>query len=468
MTVEASGLDRLRRDLQGNVLEAYGLDYEHVRHLVFTVGDGARARAALGAMADATPGPGKITAGDSRTDPCLNLGVTFEGLAALGVPAGSLATFPPEFRKGMVARAARIGDIGPSSPSTWVGGLGRPASVHLLFSIHATSAAALDEPARLVAAAGAGGAWREVSRFDGHALIDPAARRLDPATKKRVEHFGFRDGLSQPRFEGVGRAPAPGEPLEPLGVVLLGHPTSTPHVAVPVPQPRPLGHQGSFAAFRVLGQDVAAFREFVARTAARDGLSQELVMAKVCGRWPNGVPLSAARTAEEADSYLESGRELNQFDFSDDQDGARCPVGSHVRRANPRRAHIVQRPANRTRRLVRRGLPFGEWLEPGALSHGPRERGLLGNFLCASLSTQFEAMQFDWLNLGLQDPGITGTNDPLVGTNDPRTSSFTFWTRETQWRTVTGIPSFVETMGGAYCFVPTMGAIRWIASQDGR
>jgi len=47
-------------------------------------------------------------------------------------------------------------------------------------------------------------------------------------------------------------------------------------------------------------------------------------------------------------------------------------------------------------------------------------------------------------------------------------SSFTFWTRETQWRTVTGIPSFVETMGGAYCFVPTMGAIRWIASQDRR
>lgn len=458
---------RLRHDLQGNVLEAYGLAYEHVRHLVVTVGDAVRARAALGSMVDAVPGPVKIAAGDSEAGAHLNLGVTFEGLAALGVPAASLSTFPPEFRKGMVARAARIGDIGPSSPSTWEGGLGRPDAVHLLFTIHTRSARELDEPARRVAAAGAGGAWREISRFDGHSLIDEAARKLDPDTKKRVEHFGFRDGLSQPRFEGVGRAPAPGEPLEPLGVVLLGHPTTTPHVGVPAPRPHDLGHEGSFNAFRVLGQDVAAFREFVALTAARDGLSQELVMAKLCGRWPNGVPLSAARTAEEADAYLESGQELNQFDFSDDQDGSRCPVGSHVRRVNPRRAHIVQRPANRTRRLVRRGLPFGEWLEPGAPSHGPRERGLLGNFLCASLSTQFEAMQYDWMNLGLQDPGITGTNDPMVGTNDPRTSSFTFWTEETKWRTVTGIPSFVETMGGAYCFVPTMGAIRWIASHDG-
>jgi len=112
-------------------------------------------------------------------------------------------------------------------------------------------------------------------------------------------------------------------------------------------------------------------------------------------------------------------------------------------------------------------MPFGRWLGPDAPPDGPRERGLLGNFLCASLSTQFEAMQYDWINLGLQDPGITGTNDPLVGTNDPRTSSFAFWTREHQWQTVTSIPSFTETMGGAYCFVPSMAAIRWIASVDG-
>lgn len=450
----------LRADTQGNVLEAYGQDYGYVHHLVVTVGDAAEARTALRSMVDHAPGPVKIASGADSTGPFVNLGITWLGLEALGVPSSSLRTFPPEFRAGMVARAARLGDIGPSGPDFWVGGLGAPAIVHLIFTVHATSREAVRDKSDQVLAAGQAGAWRRLSCFEGHAL-------LHPDSNKRVEHFGFRDGLSQPRFEGIGRRPpAPTEPIEPLGVVLLGHPTSTPHVAVRVPEPSPLGHQGSFSAFRVLGQDVAAFRDFVARTAAERGLSTELVMAKLCGRWPNGVPLAVARTAEDAEAYLASGRALNDFDLSDDQDGRLCPVGSHVRRANPRRAHIVQRPANRTRRLVRRGMPFGDWLESDAPPDGPRRRGLLGNFLCASLSTQFEAMQYDWINLGLQDPGITGTNDPLVGTNDPRTSSFTFWTLEHQWLTLTGISSFTETMGGAYCFVPSMPALRWIASLD--
>ena len=33
-------------------------------------------------------------------------------------------------------------------------------------------------------------------------------------------------------------------------------------------------------------------------------------------------------------------------------------------------------------------------------------------------------MSCDWLNLGLQDPRITGSNDPITGTNDPDTSWF--------------------------------------------
>ena len=375
MTVTPSAIAGLKADTQGNVLEAYGLDYGWVRHLIVTVGDAAKARAALGSMAGPAPGPVRIASGADTTGPFVNVGITYQGLEALGVPASSLRTFPPEFRAGMVARAARLGDIGPSGPTFWGGGLGRPGAVHLIFTVHAINGTALKERADGVLAAGRDGGYRKLSCFDGQALFHPE-------TNKRVEHFGFRDGLSQPRFEGIGRRPpAPTEPIEPLGVVLLGHPTTTPQVAVRVPEPFPLGHQGSFNAFRVLGQDVAAFRDFVAHTAAERGLSRELVMAKLCGRWPNGVPLAVARTAEDAEAYLASGRALNDFDLSDDQDGRLCPVGSHVRRTNPRRSHIVQRPANRTRRLVRRGMPFGRWLGPDAPPDGPRELGLLGNFL---------------------------------------------------------------------------------------
>ncbi|MGI9023258.1 MAG: Dyp-type peroxidase [Acidimicrobiales bacterium] len=449
---------RIQTEIQGNILESYGVEYGYVRHLVVTIGHPARARAVLKAMLDPAPGTLRITTGASYGGSCLNVGITFLGLRALGVPERSLDTFPPEFRQGMAARAVRLGDVGTSSPETWEGGLGRAGSVHLIFTIHAKDVASLEALWEQVVVAGSDGAYRELSRFDGETLVDPA-------TGKRVEHFGFRDGISQPRFEGVGRRPrAPKEPVEPLGIVLLGYPTSY-NVAMPVPGPAELGHQGSFNAFRVLAQDVAGFRDYVADVATATGVSEELVMAKVCGRWRNGVPVGAADTFEQAEEFLASGAELNDFDFTDDQDGRACPLGSHIRRTYPRRAQIVQRPANRTRRLVRRGVPFGPWLDPGARPASIRERGLLGSFLCASLSTQFEAMQYDWMNLGLLHPSITGTNDPLVGANDPAVSSFSFSTEQTGWQTVRKLPEFVQTMGGAYCFLPSLRAIDWIASH---
>jgi len=456
--VQSADIARIQTEIQGNILESYGVEYGYVRHLVVTVAKRARARAVLKAMVDPAPGTLRITTGASYGGACLNLGITWLGLRALGVPEQSLRTFPPEFRQGMAARAGRIGDIGASSPGLWEGGLGRAELVHLVFTVHATDVASLNRLSEEVVAAGRGGAYDVLSTFDGETLVDPA-------TGKRVEHFGFRDGISQPRFEGVGRRPrAPREPVEPLGIVLLGHPTSY-NVSMAVPGPPELGHQGSFNAFRVLAQDVAGFRAYVATTARATGVSEELLMAKLCGRWRNGVPVGAADTFEAAEQLLESRAELNDFDFTDDQDGRACPIGSHIRRTYPRRAQIVQRPANRTRRLVRRGVPFGPWLEPGARPAGPRERGLLGSFLCASLSTQFEAMQYDWMNLGLLHPSITGTNDPLVGANDPAIANFTFSTEQTGWQTVRSLPEFVQTMGGAYCFLPSIRAIGWIASR---
>ena len=456
--VAITDVTRIQEEIQGNILESYGVEYGYVRHLVVTVTDSAGARTALKGMLGPDPRTPRITSGGVFEGCGLNLGITFGGLRALGVPESSLATFPPEFVEGMAARADRLGDVGRSSPATWAGGLGRQEQVHVVFTVHATRPDLRDAVADHVLAAGRDGGYHELCRFDGEALVDPA-------TGKRVEHFGFRDGLSQPRFEGVGRRPrAPREPVEPFGVILLGHPTSY-NVSVPVPGPPVLGHNGSFNAFRVLAQDVAGFRSFVADVARRRGIEEELVMAKICGRWRNGVPVGVADTFEQAEQFLASGAELNDFDFTDDQDGSACPVGSHIRRTYPRRAQIVQRPAGRTRRLVRRGMPFGPWLAPGAEAPDWRERGLLGSFMCASLSTQFEAMQYDWINQGLLHPAITGTNDPLTGTNDAATGSFSFATGPDGWQTVRNLPSFVETMGGAYLFQPSLPAIDWIASR---
>jgi deferrochelatase/peroxidase EfeB len=259
-------------------------------------------------------------------------------------------------------------------------------------------------------------------------------------------------------------------PYAPLGAVLLGHPTALPRVRWRVPQPDVLGRNGCFNAFRVLRQDVRAFEEFIRHAAEMldkdgsiPGCTHELVAAKLCGRWRNGAPLSKEPKESDSLTIVPETYNYNDFDYQpDDADGFRCPIGSHIRRCNPRGAQIVQRAANRTRPIVRRGMPYGPPFKLDAPDDTPR--GLLGNFLCASLAAQFEAMQYDWINLGLHDPRITGTHDPLTGPNDEATSRFV-WPREGGEPVVLpGFPRFVTTEGGAYLFLPSLPAIDWLAA----
>src|ERR1700760_599611 len=123
----------------------------------------------------------------------------------------------------------------------------------------------------------------------------------------------------------------------------------------------------------------------------------------------------------------------------------------------------VQRVANHSRRLIRRGMPHGPMYDP-AHPDVTEERGLLGNFIGANLGAQFEAMSCDWLNLGLQDPRITGSNDPVVGANDPGTSWFDMPLKSGATIRLRGLPRFVQTRGGAYTFLPSISAIRYLGS----
>ena len=296
-------------------------------------------------------------------------------------------------------------------------------------------------------------------------------------------HFGYRDNISQPRFASV-RTPGKydDQPTAPLGTVLLGYPTALEQLTWTLPNPRVLGFNGAFNAYRVLEQDVVAFEAFLDRAAqqliesavadellppgsevafgaevSRVQAMREVVAAKLLGRWRNGTPLELsphdpAPTPPVSDTA---------FDYNDDTKGLKCPVGAHARRSNPRGGKIVQRVSNHTRRLVRRGVPYGPPFDP-AKPDGI-ERGLVANFLCASLAAQFEAVLYDWINLGLQDPGITGSNDPLVGANQEDASWFDIPTSQGSLR-LRGVPRLVRTRGGAYTFLPSISALRWIGS----
>lgn len=450
-------------NLQGNILRSYGGTYPAVRHLVLRVSDPVAARAAVAVMVDGDRSTPEITTADCNPKEagfawCLNIGFTWRGLEALGLPTTSLDSFPPEFRQGMAARAPRLGDVGPSSPERWVAGLGDAVNVHLVVTIHGRTPADLDDGAAQVMAVASGRAFSQQSPtpLDGH---------LFTGARKHHVHFGYRDGISQPRFEGVHDPDSFAGHFTPLGMALLGHPSAL-RIEWEVPQPSQLGHDGTFNAFRVLAQDVAGFEAFLRQTADRVGCGVEEVAAKLCGRWRNGAPLVLAPTSEPPVDFPDS--ELNNFGYmASDRDGARCPIGSHIRRANPRDAPIVQRGSGPARTLIRRGMPFGPAYDPAVPDTRETPRGLVGNFICASLAAQFEAMQGDWINTGFLDPRITGTHDPITGANDGRTGRFEWSTAGGTTDTIHGLPEFVRTLGGAYCFLPSIRALQWMATRPG-
>ena len=453
-------------DIQGLILRGYRKPT--ACHLLFRIDR----REAFGAMLadlateDHASGPYITAAADWIDKPpagvqpthCVNIGLTFGGLKALGLPSSSLESFPEEFRQGAVARASEVGDTGPSAPEHWAPSLLSP-DAHGLLSVFADSPEELESVSADLRRA-ARGAATELDHFDARALPG------------EVAHFGYRDGLSQPTIEGAPMAGLPDPfPLAPPGEFLLGYPSQHPGFTFPVPEPEALGRNGSFGAFRILEQDVHAFERFLTEESDRAGIDRELLAAKIVGRWRNGVPLVMSPDTDSLDPPIPQER-LNQFDYVKtaeveqdyhDPKGLMCPVGSHIRRTNPRSQRIAG-GGGLTHRIVRRGLPYGPPYDPEHPDDG-HGRGLVGMFIGVSLSDQFEFLMSEWVNDGAFAAGLGRTKDPLVGANEVHESAFGI-PGPTPVQ-VSGFPRFVTTKGGAYCFLPSMTALRQLAGGSG-
>ncbi len=460
-------------DIQGNILRGYKLDA--VRHIMLEVADRVRARQFLAAAADGAAS-GALTdvptitraVWKARPDVCFNIGITFAGLRALGTPANHLESFPREFSDGMAKRAMKLGDVGESAPQNWPAPFDRPERLHLVASVYANEERKFDEIEAQLAKV-----FTVLGVRNGRNLAD------------RKVFFGYVDGISQPRFRHVFDRDMIGvdEPEDPIGTVLLGYPTHLEGLRFNIPSPDALGRNGSFNAFRVLRQDAAGFEAYLDKAAdmlikhpkvdlllepgaetrvgggmgRRDAL-REVVAAQFCGRWRNGTPYELSPNTDAPSEAVS----LTNYDYTR---ASRCPAASHMRRANPRGGPIVQRVANYTRRLVRRGMSYGPEFDPA--NPDTAERGLLGNFIGANYGAQFEAVVCDWLNLGLQDPEITGTNDPMLGANVPETSAFDLTLSDGGHIALRGFPRFVTTRGGAYTFLPSLTAIRYLSALTG-
>jgi Dyp-type peroxidase family len=283
------------------------------------------------------------------------------------------------------------------------------------------------------------------------------------------EHFGFADGLSQPAIAdpqaGPTKRPGQGthkrlrrEALVSPGEFILGYRDEEGELAA-LPE-NPLRRNGSFMVLRKLEQDVAAFTTYLAGYAEAHGVEEELLAAKLIGRWRDGTPLA---TSPDSDSSALSAAERfklsNDFRYGKDADGIACPVGAHVRRAHPRDAMGWQGRLTKRHRIIRRGMPYGaRWTE--ATDPADTDRGLM--FICfqASIERQFEVIQGRWLNDG-DAFGLGGERDLLVANDE----SGRITLQGDPPRFLAGLPSFVTTRGGGYFFAPGIGALKALGER---
>ena len=203
---------------------------------------------------------------------CVNVALTFDGLAALGVSPTSLASFPQEFASGAFSRCAEVGDVGSCSAESWDYGLGK-SGLHAVFLLFAQTAEIRDQQAVQLRKGFLDGGWSEIAMLPGDVL---------PGSKA---HFGYRDGLSQPTIDCGLENPVPDkQPVAPTGEFLLGYPSQFDQLTYAVPVPDDLGRNGSFMVLRILEQNCAAFGSLLTNSEQRYGIAGELLAAKIVGR----------------------------------------------------------------------------------------------------------------------------------------------------------------------------------------
>jgi Dyp-type peroxidase family len=466
-------------DVQGNILAAYGNRYDHAAYAFLRVRDAARARRWIGELdvTTAVPwsnGPPRFT---------VNVAFSSNGLLAVGLPAALVETFPEEFRVGMAARAQALGDAGKSAPAHWdeslkvpQPGKDPPREHDLLVTMYGRDADAIEEAfADAVAPGVEGGAVEVAHRQDAKLLGNPNTE--GPGR----EHFGFADGFGQPAIRGnAGPWDRPGngtagwrgcwKGLAP-GEFVLGY-RSEDGTRAQAPGPS-LRRSGTYTVVRKLHQNVAAFTNYLREQSGGLPSREEWLAARIVGRWRDGTPVEVSPHSNDATlaaDYGPGGR-INDFRYKHDLEGLRCPLGAHVRRANPRDAfawdtRFFRSDARLTKRhrIIRRGMPYGEVPKDPAKANDKQERGLM--FVChqASIERQFEVIQGQWLNdgdgfwLGTQRDLMTSTRDPHM---PPRTGMMI------QGRPPVFLkepPVLVETRGGGYFFTPGIDVLRTIAA----
>ncbi|GLY13444.1 hypothetical protein LWF15_00095 [Kineosporia rhizophila] len=493
-------------DVQNLVSSGYPRHHA-ARHLLLEVTDAAAARDWLARLIDDIPTAGwaenlvdrlgrDVEGADSGTPTknrpssptfAAHVAISYTGLAELGLPPAELTGFPAEFTEGMAAREAGL--IPGTGTSTWQAPFSEAGSPHLLLMLSAPDHATLDAElaTRPHVVPGDGAGLIVLDSVEAGRISDAPSPDGARAAGFR-EHFGFVDGISQPRVHGVttGRHTAelpPGETL--LGYRDIDGDTAGAGL------PASIGRNGSYLVWRKLEQDVDGFDELTRELAGKlagtvTGRStdsselNELAAAKLMGRWRDGTPVTLSTEGPRPSLAKQ------EFLFQEsDAEGHGCPVGAHIRRANPRDsrpkdhdqdvnagkdADLESRLALR-HRMLRRGIPYGLPVAAGTWAGAPApdpsdelpdtERGLLFVALVGDIHRQFEFVQAHWMSDG--NAFRLGADRDVISGAAPAGSKFVAQGR---------CPAFVEQRkqvvtcrGGEYFLLPGIKALRQIARR---
>jgi Dyp-type peroxidase family len=491
-------------DIQGIIRRGYG-ELQFAYFLMLKITDSRLAKGWLKKLAH------KIRDGTTKpfsNDTCINIAFTYDGLNKLGLTEKQFLganRFSIEFEDGMntAHRKAILGDFGSSDPEKWNwGGPAVETKPHILLLLYAGTQEALDVLYTRKREEFTSQGIEEITRLEGRQLPD------------RKEHFGFRDGISQPRIAGlldkesndddkarsqkILEQGGSDKNIVAAGEFLLGYKnvygkfSASPivsaqsdkggHLSPASDQKggKDFGRNGSYLVFRQLRQNVHSFWSQLDSFTGGDPEKRDKLAAKMVGRWRSGAPLTLS-----PDNDTPSMKDIEDFNYSKgDEYGYKCPAASHIRRSNPRdskdldeiQPETALRDANK-HRIIRRGRPYGkpiaESMDPKDIlnvSINNEEVGL--NFLCfnTNIGRQFEFIQNTWIN-SPKFGGLYSSPDPLIGNVEPESVSTTVRSlfgefvepAEPLRKRITGLKRYVDVVGGSYFFMTGIKAIKYLA-----
>lgn len=438
----------------------------------------------------------------------LQIAFSVHGLQVLGVNDSVINDFSDEFIIGMSgddSRSRRLGDVDSNAPESWDWGGEATRAPHIILLLYAKSD-------RIES-------WRKTIVDDQFLKAFQILRQLPTNNIVDREPFGFKDGISQPTIDWQQQQTTDQHQRErysnllAIGEIVLGYPneyglyTERPlinpqqdscaaelHDAEDKPGLKDFARNGSYLVIRQLAQDVLGFWQYLDKSSNSEPEREQLAAAMV-GRDRDGMPLVAKTT--DPIPGIPTTDPVNHFTYDFDLNGNHCPIGAHVRRANPRTGDLPPRitgwisrllkkigftikpredlvASTRFHRLLRRGRAYGPDISPqDAIKPDAEvaERGLQFICLSANILRQFEFVQNAWM-MNTHFNGLSHESDPLLGNRQPlksglATDCFSQPDPSGPTRETCHLPQFITVRGGGYFFLPGLRAIKYISALPG-